>query len=173
MSLNLLIPTEGGFIKLDTLLDLISNIQSTMARNGGKCPTYLWKSDASQAYHCLPMHPRWQVRQAMSVDGNYHVDHCTVFGNHASGCLWCLFFGLMCWVRIHECNISDLLHYIDNAFNASFSSKITYYKPYKQSMPSDQAWFLNLLDKIGLPHEDEKQQYGKILDIISPSIYGR
>src|SRR5260370_35896358 len=34
-SLNLLIPAEGGFIKLDNLSDLMTNIQATMAENGG------------------------------------------------------------------------------------------------------------------------------------------
>ncbi|SRR5260370_40351515 len=94
------------------------------------------------------------------------MDCCAVFGNHTSGCLWCLFFGLVCWIRIHECNINNLLHYVDDAFNASFSSDLTYYEPYKCSMPFDQAQFLNLLDEIGLPHEDGKQQHGEILDII-------
>src|SRR6266436_9288908 len=56
--LNSLIPAEGGFVKLDTLSDLVSNIQATLAENGGRHPVYLWKLDASQAYRHLPMHPR-------------------------------------------------------------------------------------------------------------------
>ncbi len=79
--LNSLIPAEGGFVKLDTLSDLVSNIRATLAENGGRHPVYLWKLNASQAYRHLPMHPRWQVRQATLVDGNYHVDRCAVFGN--------------------------------------------------------------------------------------------
>ena len=129
-SLNSLIPTEGGFVKLDTLSDLISNIRATLAENGGRRPTYLWKSDASQAYWRLPMHPRWQVRQATLVDGNYHVDQCAVFGNRASGRLWCLFFGLVCWVTVQKFGIKDLLHYVDDVFNVTFSESLTYYKPY-------------------------------------------
>src|SRR5258705_11978445 len=34
-SLNSLIPAEGGFVKLDTLSDLITNIRSRMRENGG------------------------------------------------------------------------------------------------------------------------------------------
>ncbi len=101
-TLNSLIPTEGGFVVLDNLSDLGANIRAMMRKNPGLKPKYLWKSDASQAYRRLPMHPRWQVRQATFIDGNYHVDQCAVFGNHASGRLWCLFFGLVCWAGIHE-----------------------------------------------------------------------
>ena len=169
-SLNSLIPAEGGFVKLDTLSDLVSNIRAALAENGGRQPTYLWKSDASQAYRRLPMHPRWQVRQATLVDGNYHIDRCAVFGNRASGCLWCLFFGLVCWIGMREFGIRDLLHYVDDAFNVTFSDKLTYYKPYDRQMPSDQACFLNLLDEIGVPHEDAKQQFGRSLDIIGLTV---
>src|SRR5260370_37180452 len=34
-------------------------------------------------------------------------------------------------------------------------------------MPTPQAQFLELLDYIGLPHEDTKQKYGEIVEIIS------
>ena len=37
-------------------------------------------------------------------------------------------------------------------------------------MPSDQAHFLQLLDKIGVPHEDTKQQFGRLLDIIGLTV---
>ncbi len=73
-SLNSLIPTEGGFIILDNLSDLGANICAMMQKNPGLKPKYLWKSDASQAYRHLPMHPQWQVQQATFIDGNYHVD---------------------------------------------------------------------------------------------------
>jgi hypothetical protein len=60
-SLNSLIPTEGGFVKLDNLSDLMTNICAQMKTNGSKKPYYVWKSDASQAYRRLPMHPHWQA----------------------------------------------------------------------------------------------------------------
>ncbi len=115
------------------------------------------------------MHPRWQVRQLTLVDGNYHVDQCAIFGNCASGHLWCLFLGLVCWVRAQEFGIKDL-HYVDDAFNVTFSKNLTFYKLYNQCMPSDQACFLHLLDEIGVPHEDAKQQFGRLLDIIGLTV---
>jgi len=49
-SLNSLIPADGGFVKLDNISDLVTNIRAIMAQNGGHRPAWLWKSDASQAY---------------------------------------------------------------------------------------------------------------------------
>ncbi len=50
LSLNSLIPAEGGFIKLDNLSDLMMNIHMMLGSNGGQPPAWLWKSDASQTY---------------------------------------------------------------------------------------------------------------------------
>ena len=60
-SLNLLIPTEGGFVVLDNLSDLGVNICAAMHKNVGMRPKLLWKSDASEAYRWLPMHLHWQI----------------------------------------------------------------------------------------------------------------
>ena len=164
--LNSLIPTEGRFVILDNLSDLGANIRAKMCEHPGSKPVYLWKSDARQAYRHIPMHPCWQICQATLIDHSYHVDQCAVFGNHASGHLWCLFFGLLCWVGIHEVGINGLLHYMDNAFSASFNDRLTKYAPYDRWMPHNQAHFLSLLDEVGLPHEDKKQVYGRKLEII-------
>src|SRR5260370_41376202 len=99
--------------------------------------------------------------QVSLIDGRYDVDQCAVFGNCASGCLWCLFFRLVCWITNHVLDIGDILHYVDDAFCSTFSDALSYYQPYNQSMPMPQARFLKLLDYIGLPNDDTKQQHGK------------
>ena len=68
---------------------------------------------------------------------------------------------------IHKCGINRLLHYVDDAFNVSFSEDLLFYTPYGCFMPTDQTWFLLLLDEIGVPHKDKKQLYGESLEIIS------
>ncbi len=93
-SLNSLILTEGRFIVLDNLSDLGANICVAMHKNPKLRPRLLWKSDASQGYRQLLMHPCWQIRQATHIDDEYHIDHCAVFGNCALGHLWCLSSGL-------------------------------------------------------------------------------
>src|SRR6266436_5161572 len=137
-----------------------------MGQNGNQHPAWLWKSNVSHAYCQLPMHPWWQVHQATLIDGNYHVNQCAVFGNQASGCCWCLFFGLVCWIAIHECQIGDILHYVNDAFSVSFSHDLSLYQPYDHLMPTSQVDFLKLLDEVSLPHENAKQQHGAILEII-------
>src|SRR5258708_25186035 len=163
-SLNSLIPTEGGFVVLNNLSNLGANIHAIMHKSLGLRPKLIWKSDVSQAYRRLPMHPCWQVHQVTLINSNYHIDCCAVFRNCASSHLWCLFFGLVCWIAIHECRVDGLLHYVDDAFNVSFSDKLSFYPPYGCSMPADQTRFLLLLDKIGVLHEDKKQLYGKSLE---------
>ena len=157
---------EGGFVILNNLSDLGTNIRAKMRNSPGSKPVYLWKSDACQAYRCILMHPHWQVCQATLINHTYHINRCAVFGNCASGRLWCLFFGLLCWVGIHEVGIDGLLHYVDDAFSVSFDDRLTKYAPYNRFMPHDQVHFLSLLDEIGLPHEDKKQVHGQQLEII-------
>jgi hypothetical protein len=51
-------------------------------------------------------------------------------------------------------------------FCASFSPTLMLHKPYNHFIPASQAEFLLLLDSIGVPHEDAKQQHGIVLEII-------
>src|SRR5260370_24997337 len=141
-----------------------------MQRNGGAKPKLFWKSDASQAYCQLLMHLHWQVQQATLINGQYNVNRCAVFRNHASGHLWCLFSGLVCWIVIHKYGIAGLLHYVNDAFNISFNNKPSFYEPYKHWLPQDQAHFLKLLDHIGILHDDAKQVHGDCLEIIGFTI---
>ncbi len=76
----------------------------------------------------------------------------------------------MCWVREWELSIKDLLHYVDDAFNVTFSESLTFYAPYNHHIPSNQVHFLCLLDDIGIPHEDMKQQFGSSLEIIGLTV---
>lgn len=165
-SLNSLIPADGGFVKLDSLLDLGTNIRAQMATRGGAVPRYLFKSDVSQAYRRLPMHFRWQVRQATEIDGEYHVDHNAVFGNRASGRIWCLLLDCILWAAVHKYGLEDLLAYVDDVYGYDYERALVLYKPYGRLMPKKQAALLQLWDEIGLPHEDHKQVYGRALEII-------
>ena len=169
-SLNSLIPTEGGFVKLDTLLDLGANIRAQMAARGGDAPCYLFKSDVSQAYRRLPMNIRWQARQATEIDGEYHVDRNAVFGNRASGRIWCLLLDCILWAAIHDRGLTDLLAYVDDVYSYDYNPTLQFYAPYGRYMPDKQAELLRLWDEIGLPHEDHKQVFGRALGIIGLTV---
>src|ERR1700731_1547101 len=40
----------------------------------------IYKTDVAEAYRLCPMHPLWQLKQIVSVDGTKHVDRCNNFG---------------------------------------------------------------------------------------------
>lgn len=47
-----------------------------------------WKSDIADAYQLCPMHPHWQIKQAVRIGGEYHIDRCNVIGSSASGAIF-------------------------------------------------------------------------------------
>ena len=76
----------------------------------------MWKSDISRVYRLLPMHPHWQIKQIVTIDGDRHVDRCNSFGGGASCRLFCTFMSLVLWIARHVKAIYDLFAYIDNGF---------------------------------------------------------
>ncbi|KAH9970694.1 hypothetical protein BGW80DRAFT_1327507 [Lactifluus volemus] len=64
---------------LDTVQHLGQNLLHFLSLHGYS-PRWLFKSDVSQAYRRLPMHPAWQMRQVVTVDGVRRVDRCNNFG---------------------------------------------------------------------------------------------
>ena len=44
----------------------------------------LWKAFVSEVYRCISMHPLWQIKQVVTIHSKCYVDHCNVFGGHAS-----------------------------------------------------------------------------------------
>jgi hypothetical protein len=44
----------------------------------------IWKADVSEAYHHMPMHPLWQIKQVVSFEGEQRVDRANVFGGRVS-----------------------------------------------------------------------------------------
>src|SRR5258708_39107605 len=73
-SLNSLIPAKGRFDVLDNLSDLGANIWETLCWTPELQLNFLWKSNTSQPYRCLPMHPQWQAQQVTFIDVTYHID---------------------------------------------------------------------------------------------------
>jgi hypothetical protein len=168
-SLNSMIDCDAVGIHLDNVHDLGRNLLTATANNQQVVP-WLFKSDVSQAYCRLPVHPRWQIKQVVTLDGQRHVDHCNNFGNHAGGFLWCSFFGLVLWIAINIKAILDLLAYVDDTFGQDSDPHLIYYAPYDTYYPSKQAHLLYLLDDLGIPHEKRKQEFGHVLVIIGFSV---
>lgn len=89
-ALNTGIDKEDVGMRQDNIQDLRTHL--TSARDTlGDIPLWLFKSDVSNAYRLLPMHPLWQIRQIIAVDGKRRVDRCCCFGSRGSPDLWCSF----------------------------------------------------------------------------------
>ncbi|KZT27375.1 hypothetical protein NEOLEDRAFT_1021031, partial [Neolentinus lepideus HHB14362 ss-1] len=89
-ALNAMISKEDARICLDNIHDLGKCLRHARQQHGN-VPLVMFKSDVSQAYRRLPMHPLWQIRQVVTVGEERHVDRCNNFGNRAGGKLWCTF----------------------------------------------------------------------------------
>lgn len=126
----------------------------------------LFKSDVSEAYRLIPMHPYWQIKQVNTIDTLRYIDRSNVFGGRRSGDLFIAFMALVLWVARYKHGIRDLLAYIDDVFSSNKDSDMEIYEPYDQLMPAKQARLLRLWDELGIPHKKEKQIWGTCLTII-------
>jgi hypothetical protein len=62
--------------------------------------------------------------------------------------------------------ILDLFAYVDDSYSWDFASNLTFYSPYSKHLPAKQAFFLTLLDEVGVPHEERNQIFGPRIHII-------
>ena len=162
---NSYIAPEDASVHLDTL-HVLGKALLNVKKNHGDVPLVLFKTDVSQAYRRLPVHPLWQLRQVVSINGSYHVDNNNNFGDRGAGRLWVTFFGLVLWIAVFVKFICDLFAYVDDAFSWEFASHVTFYSPFNKYLPTKQAQLLSLFDELGVPHEERKQVFGSPLQII-------
>ena len=128
-------------------------------------PLVIFKSDVSAAYRRLPLHPLWQIKQIVTIDGERHVDRSTSFGGRGSCRDWTAFMGLVLWIATFIKFLTDLFGYIDDGFSFD-EGDVVWYEPYHCYYPSKQTKLLQLWDEIGLSHEKYKQEYGPELRVI-------
>jgi hypothetical protein len=126
----------------------------------------LFKSDISEAYRNLPMHPLWQIKQVNTIQGKRHVDRRNCFGGKASGSLFIAFNSLVTWIGKNEYQVTDLGAYSDDSFGVELARNVTLYEPYGRFMPTNQVTLLKLWDRLGVPHKEKKQVFGATLTII-------
>ena len=162
---NSFIQPDDARVHLDSLYSLGKALLE-VKRLHGDTPLVLFKSDVSQAYRRLPMHPLWQLHQIVTIDGKHHVDNNNNFGNRGAGCLWIVFFSLVLWVAVVIRLIPDLFSFVDDSFSWDFASHTTFYLPYRKFLPERQARLVLLFDELGVPHEEKKQVSGAPLTII-------
>ena len=164
-ALNSTIPKSQVKVKLDNIHDLGTMLIAVRKEHPGR-RIILFKSDVKSAYRQLPIHPFWQMKQVVTIDGQRHIDRCNTFGNRGGGWIWDSFASLVNWIGIEKKNISGLLGYVDDNFSWEFEGNTKYYKPYKKFLPAKQARLLELWDELGIPHDEEKQLSGSPLTIL-------
>ena len=164
-ALNSKIEKNQVKVKLDTIHDLGDQLLAVQKEHP-KREKILWKSDVKSAYRQLPVHPLWQIKQAIPIDDKYHIDRCNTFGNRGGGWNWDRFISLVNWIGAEKKGVPGLLGYVDDNFGWEFKGETSYYEPYKKHMPTKQAHLLRLWDEIGIPHDEEKQLSGPCLRIL-------
>lgn len=163
---NAMITVTNPSFPLDTIDDLVRILLAARRDHGKNRQLVLWKSDVKSAYRLMPMHPLWQIRQIVTVDGKHSVDRCNTFGSRAGGWVWASFVSLVLWIAIKVKNIDDLLGYVDDDFSWDFADNTRYYPRYGKHLPFKQACYLELWDELGIPHDEAKQLSGSPLTII-------
>ena len=114
-ALNSMIPREDvSGTSLDMIKDLVDSVIQCRRELGPSVQLVLFKSDVSSAYRNLPMHPVWQMKQIVTIEGQQHVDRCCSFGNRASQRLWVSFMALVTWIATHVRKLPHLKLYTDD-----------------------------------------------------------
>jgi hypothetical protein len=163
-ALNSTISKSQVKVKLDNIHDLGTSLLAVRKKHPER-KLCLFKSDVKSAYRLLPMHPSWQIKQVVTIDGQRHVDRCNTFGNRGGGWNWDSFVSLVNWIGTEKKNI-PLLGYVDDNFGWEFEGNKKYYKPYKKHFPTKQTRLLELWDELGIPHDEDKQLFGPSLPIL-------
>ena len=164
-ALNSMIPRFQVKVKLDNIHDLGTALLAVRKKYPERRIT-LFKSDVKSAYRQLPVHPSWQIKQVVTIDGQRHVDRCNNLGNRGGGWNWDAFASLVNWIATKKKNTRDLLGYVDDNFGWEFEGNTKYYRPYKKHLPVKQTRLLELWDELGIPHDEEKQLSGPCLPIL-------
>ncbi|CDO68213.1 hypothetical protein BN946_scf184913.g3 [Trametes cinnabarina] len=165
-SLNSMIDKCAVGMRPDNVQDLAHNLLH-FRKLSGDAPLHLFKSDIANAYRILPMHPLWQLRQVVTINGVRRVDRCCCFGNRGSPDLFCTVMALVLWIAIHVRNIPALLAYMDDNFSFEPSPTLVPYHGYGAVvlLPAAQVQLLTLWDDLGIPHALPKQLFGESLTI--------
>ncbi|THH15240.1 hypothetical protein EUX98_g9495, partial [Antrodiella citrinella] len=164
-SLNSFIDKDDVGMRPDNVQDLGRNLLF-LRQELGDIPLWLFKSDVSGAYRLIPMHPLWQLKQVVTINGLRRVDHCMCFGSRGSPDIWCSFMSLVLWIAIHIKYIELLLAYMDDAFSFDTNMTLVHYPRYNTYLPDKQVRLLLLWDELGIPHDPAKQLFGRTLTII-------
>jgi hypothetical protein len=119
---------------LDNMVHFGEMLMDLERREPGK-EKVAWKSDVSGAYHILPMHWYWQIKQVNQIEDNYYMDRCNAFGGCGAGALFIAFNSLVAWIAKEIKQIRYLGNYVDDSSGCGLKDEYIIYKPYKKVYP--------------------------------------
>ena len=154
---------------LDNMVLFGEMLMDLERREPGK-ETVVWKSDVSEAYRILPMHPRWQIKQVTRVDDQYFVDRCNVFSGCGAPGIFISFNALVTWIAKEIKGIRYLSNYVDDDSGCGCRDDLLIYEPYGKDYPREQVVLMNLWDELGIPHKPHKQVNGSPLPVIGITV---
>ena len=152
-------------VKLDGIRELGESLR-LYRRTFGDRRLLVFKSDMKAAYWQMPLAYLWQIKQIITIDGQRHVDRCACFGCRGSQYIFMAFMGLVVWIATYIKLIDHLKDYVDDSYSFEIEGSMLYYKPYNCSFPTKQTHLLLLWDELGIPHTNDKQEFGSVLSII-------
>ena len=170
LSLNSLVDKDFRAVPLCGLQQLGYNICRHRAASPHRL-LVLFKCDVKGAYRLVPMHPLWQMLQAVRLpSGQFAINCNNVFGGGASGrCWWCV-MSLILWIASHHYNCRDLLNYVNDVFADNFGDHMVLYPRYRTLMPYNQFQLLSCFDALRVPHDPPKQTCGTSQKIIGMQV---
>lgn len=130
----------------------------------------IFKSDVAEAYCLLQMHPLWQIKQIVMVDGEQDINRNNCFGGCGSAGIYISFDGLVTWIARNNRLIQDLWIYMDDSFRIDKYRNTVWYHHYRKNMPKNQVKLLSLWGNLGIPHEPHKQVFREKLIVIGMEV---
>ncbi|KAJ3567810.1 hypothetical protein NP233_g6124 [Leucocoprinus birnbaumii] len=166
-SLNSMTPPHERAFPLDSIVRLGDQLLRKHKANPKK-GIILWKSDISEAYRMIPVHPLWQIKQVNTIDDVRYIDHCNAFGGRRSGDIFIGVNSSILWAAEHVGGVEDPSAYIDDHPGLNYEGEVELYSGYQvpKWLPRGQARLLSFWDDLGVPHEEEKQEHGPRLDYL-------
>ncbi|XP_033749212.1 uncharacterized protein LOC117333903 [Pecten maximus] len=107
-SLNDLINKDEFSLQYVTVDDAINII-----KRFGK-GSYLCKTDISDAFKLIPIHPSLWPFHGIKWDGLYYFYTRLVFGSRSSPKIFDCLSQAVCWIAVHRYNIPNILHLLDD-----------------------------------------------------------
>ena len=94
------------------------------------------------------MHPVWQIKQIVTINGQSYVDRNLSFGSSSLPGIFILFNSLVAWIVKNVKNISFILDYVDDSSGCNLQGDTAFYPPYARELPIDQCHLLLLWDVV-------------------------